>query len=122
MTTMEKIKPCPFCGAKKVEICRTNEAACWVRCDRCGADAPSGWLLPREKVNDLQAQSIAALVKRSKQAHYINVRVRINGRWEEYEADWIKHLTEVLSWTHHKMTDSSWQQWRDEQASKAEGE
>lgn len=34
------IRPCPFCGSKKVEICRTNEHACWVRCDRCGAAAP----------------------------------------------------------------------------------
>lgn len=39
--TKEKIKPCPFCGSKKVDICRTNEHACWVRCVRCGADAPS---------------------------------------------------------------------------------
>ena len=38
---MEKIKPCPFCGLKKVEICRTNPQACWVRCYNCGADAPS---------------------------------------------------------------------------------
>lgn len=38
---MEKIKPCPFCGSKKVQVCRTNENACWIRCGRCGADAPS---------------------------------------------------------------------------------
>lgn len=41
---MEKIKPCPFCGSKKVEVCRTNENACWIRCWKCGADAPSNRL------------------------------------------------------------------------------
>lgn len=35
----EKIKPCPFCGGKKIEIIRTNP--CWIRCYNCGADAPS---------------------------------------------------------------------------------
>jgi Lar family restriction alleviation protein len=39
---MVALKPCPFCGSKKVEICRTNEWSCWVRCARCGADAPGG--------------------------------------------------------------------------------
>lgn len=37
----EKIKPCPFCGSKTVDICRTNENACWVRCARCWGEAPS---------------------------------------------------------------------------------
>ena len=37
----EKIKPCPFCGSKKVEICRTNENACWVRCARCSSESDS---------------------------------------------------------------------------------
>ena len=38
---IENLKPCPFCGSKELELCRTNEFACWVRCDTCGADAPS---------------------------------------------------------------------------------
>jgi len=38
---MEKIKPCPFCGSKKVVVCRTNPDACWIRCENCGADACS---------------------------------------------------------------------------------
>ena len=37
----EQIKPCPFCGSKKVEVCRTNENACWIRCEKCGADSES---------------------------------------------------------------------------------
>ena len=34
-------KDCPFCGSDRVEVCRTNPNACWIRCDECGADAPS---------------------------------------------------------------------------------
>jgi hypothetical protein len=34
-------KDCPFCGSDKVDICRTNPNACWVRCANCYADAPS---------------------------------------------------------------------------------
>lgn len=37
----EEIKGCPFCGSDEVEICRTNENACWVQCAECGADAES---------------------------------------------------------------------------------
>ncbi len=37
---MEKILRCPFCGSDEIEICRTNENACWIRCAKCGADAP----------------------------------------------------------------------------------
>jgi Lar family restriction alleviation protein len=35
------IKCCPFCGSHKVEIARTNENACWVVCEDCGAEAQS---------------------------------------------------------------------------------
>jgi hypothetical protein len=55
----------------------------------------AGWFLPLHCVNTLQRDSIQALVKRCKHAHYTNVRVRINGQWEEFEADWIKSLAEV---------------------------
>jgi Lar family restriction alleviation protein len=37
----EVIYSCPFCGYDEVQLCRTNENACWVRCDSCGADAES---------------------------------------------------------------------------------
>jgi hypothetical protein len=52
-----------------------------------------GWSLYAAKINDLQQDSIAALVRRCRAAHFVNVQVRINGKWETYEADWIKHLT-----------------------------
>ena len=36
-----RIKPCPFCGSHEITICRTNDQACWIRCEECGADAES---------------------------------------------------------------------------------
>jgi hypothetical protein len=51
-----------------------------------------GWYLPWHAINDLQRQSVDQLIKRSKAAHFTNVKVRINGKWEESEADWIKHM------------------------------
>ena len=33
---------CPFCGSKRVKVCRTNDNACWIRCSDCGTDAKSG--------------------------------------------------------------------------------
>ena len=51
-----------------------------------------GWILPREKVNSVQAETIAKTIVMAKHAHYVNVRIRINGEWQEMEADWIKHM------------------------------
>ncbi len=31
---------CPFCGGLP-EMCNTNQHAYWLRCEKCGADAPS---------------------------------------------------------------------------------
>ena len=41
----EYIKPCPFCGSTRVEVCCTNPHAFWSRCDietGCGAETRSG--------------------------------------------------------------------------------
>lgn len=58
--------------------------------------APSiEWRLTTEKINDLQIDSIKRLIPRCKAAHFVNVRVRINGTWEEYQADWIKHMVRI---------------------------
>lgn len=35
------IKCCPFCGSHEVQVCRTNDYACWIRCSGCGCDAES---------------------------------------------------------------------------------
>lgn len=37
MSSEVRIKPCPFCGSHTLEICRTNDEACWIACDKCGA-------------------------------------------------------------------------------------
>lgn len=36
---MTELKPCPFCGNKKVHLKKTQEAA-WVTCRECGTDGP----------------------------------------------------------------------------------
>jgi len=53
---------------------------------------PVAWALHPDCINELQQESIARLVKRCKQAHYVDVHIRINGKWEVEQADWIKHL------------------------------
>ncbi len=55
----------------------------------------AGWYLPWHAINDLQRQSVDQIIKRSKAAHFTNVKVRINGKWEESEADWIKHMVRI---------------------------
>ena len=50
------------------------------------------WKLSADRINKLQQASIEALVRRCKQAHFVDVVVRINGKYEVFQADWIKHL------------------------------
>lgn len=49
-------------------------------------------VLDRSHINDLQWESLKKVIVLTKQAHYTNVLIRINGRDEVFEADWIKHL------------------------------
>jgi hypothetical protein len=51
-----------------------------------------GFFVPFDKINELQIDSIERLIKRTRGAHFTDVRVRINGQYEAYEADWIKHM------------------------------
>lgn len=53
------------------------------------------WCLTDKKINDLQTASIDGLIARCKQAHFVNVQIRINGEFETHEADWLKHLRRV---------------------------
>lgn len=53
------------------------------------------WCLTDAKINSLHADSIDRLIKRCKQAHYVDIRVRINGEYEWHEGDWLKHLRRV---------------------------
>ena len=43
-------------------------------------------------LNDLQMESIRRLVPKLRAAHFTNLKIRINGAWEEVECDWLKHL------------------------------
>lgn len=52
----------------------------------------NGWFLPAARINDLQQASVAHTIKRCKQAHFVDVRIRINSEYEYEEADWIQHL------------------------------
>ena len=36
-----EVRACPFCAGTDVEVCRTNENACWLRCEMCGIDGPT---------------------------------------------------------------------------------
>jgi hypothetical protein len=50
------------------------------------------WRLTDESINSLQVEDIDKLIFRCRHAHYVNVMVRINGKDEVYEADWLKHM------------------------------
>ena len=45
-----------------------------------------------DKINDLQVASIKETIKRCRQAHFTDIYIRINGKWEKLEGDWIKHM------------------------------
>ncbi len=51
--------------------------------------------LDTDKINSLQLASLHHQIERAKHAHYTNLQVRIGGKFEYHEADWIKHLTEI---------------------------
>lgn len=55
--------------------------------------APVAYVITDENINSLQAASIGKLIQRCKHAHHTDLVIRINGKDEHYEADWVKHLT-----------------------------
>ena len=56
---------------------------------------PVAWLLTDKNINSLQVDSIQRLIDRLKHAHHTDIRVRINGHDEWFEADWLKHMVRV---------------------------
>ena len=64
---------------------------------------PVAWLITDEKINSIQVNSIQRLIDRAKHAHMTDIKLRINGQDEWYEADWLKHLTRTTppqrTWT-----------------------
>lgn len=53
---------------------------------------PVAWLITDEKINSLQVDSIQRLIDRARHAHMTDIKLRINGQDEWYQADWLKHL------------------------------
>ena len=53
------------------------------------------WHLSADKINHLQEASIENLTHLAKHAHYVDVRVRINGKDRWFQVDWLKHLEKV---------------------------
>ena len=56
---------------------------------------PVAWLLTDKNINSIQVDSIKRLIDRFKHAHHTDIRVRINGQDEWFEADWLKHMVRV---------------------------
>lgn len=48
--------------------------------------------LPDENINELQRRSIIKLIDKAKGAHMTDICMRINGRDEVIQADWLKYL------------------------------
>jgi hypothetical protein len=77
----------------KYDQCLDDSKQAITLLDEVIAELPQyGWYLPRAKLNELQEKSISSTIKRCKQADFINLKIRINGDWEEVEADWVEHL------------------------------
>ena len=56
---------------------------------------PVAWLLTDKNINSLQVDSIQRLIDRLNHAHHTDLRVRINGQDEWFQADWLKHMIRV---------------------------
>jgi hypothetical protein len=56
---------------------------------------PVAWLLTDKNINLIQVDSIQRLINRLNHAHHTDIRVRINGQDEWFEADWLKHMVRV---------------------------
>lgn len=78
---------------------------------------PVAWLLTDENINSLQVASVQKLIERSRHASRADVKLRINGQDEWYEADWMKHMTKantaqplvaIESWQRHAQRLTRW--------------
>jgi hypothetical protein len=59
-------------------------------------DQQNVWVLTDANINELQVDSIDRLIARCKAAHYVDICIRINGKDERVQADWLKHLKRVV--------------------------
>lgn len=71
---------------------------------------PVAWVLTDEHINDLQVASVNRVIDRCKRAHFTNIKIRINGEWEEHEADWIKHMRPASQPSHNDVLEEAYAQ------------
>jgi len=86
--TEQEVKGCDHCN---------HPLYAAIKCRVCGRvteqeQEPVAWVITDENINSLQVTSIQRLIDRLKHAHHTDLRVRINGHDEWFQADWIKHL------------------------------
>ena len=82
---------------------------------------PVAWLITDEKINSLQVDSIQRLIDRARHAHMTDIKLRINGQDEWFQADWLKHLTrttppqrtEQSGWRKIQIDDAEEEAWRE---------
>jgi len=53
---------------------------------------PTHWTIEPALLNELQQAGIVEVVRMAKLAHWVDVTMRVDGRYVVYQADWIKHL------------------------------
>ena len=66
---------------------------------------PVAWLITDEKINHLQVESIQRLIDRARHAHHTDICLRINGKDEWFQADWLKHMTRTSPPQRKPLTD-----------------
>ena len=66
---------------------------------------PVAWLITDEKINHLQVESIQRLIDRARHAHHTDICLRINGKDEWFQADWLKHMTRTSPPQRQPLTD-----------------
>lgn len=54
-----KLKPCPFCGGRDLEVCNTHTAIYWVKCEPCDLEKTGEYVDSAERAQT-EAQVIAA--------------------------------------------------------------
>lgn len=60
-----------------------------------GTEPLDGYYLPRSALSDIAADHLDQLILRAKGSHVCDVTLRLAGREQRYQADWVKYLSRV---------------------------
>jgi hypothetical protein len=88
---IEQEPACPECKATVLYECVACSSNNYPPPQRTEQE-PVAWLLTDKNINSIQVNSIQRLINRLNHAHHTDIRVRINGQDEWFEADWLKHM------------------------------